>query len=283
MSARRGPASVTAVVDSGTAQLVPDTDNPGGWTLLLDGTPQSYVDLTDPTALHFEYIRRMASVIDTAAPAGSPMRILHLGGGAMTLPRYVAATRPASVQRIVELDAALIALVRRTLPLPRLGNLRVRAADARAVVEAAPAGRHDVVVLDVFDDARVPGQFATVEFAAQAARVLRPGGRYVVNLADGPPLTYTKRQVATLCSVFGEVCLLTEPFVLRRRRFGNVVLVAAVRRGTLPVAELTRAALRDPSPARLMIGSDLDRFVGGARPVTDAEAHPSPAPPASLF
>src|SRR5437764_1146294 len=86
--------------------LVPDPRRPAGWTLLVDGVPQSYVDLDDPRYLEFEYMRRLASIIDAAAPPGVPLRVLHLGGGALTMPRYVAATRPGSRQRVVELDAA---------------------------------------------------------------------------------------------------------------------------------------------------------------------------------
>ncbi len=280
---RRGPAVITERVASGIAELVPDADRPGGWTLLVDGTPQSHVDLNDPTALHFEYMRRLGSVIDTAAPRGLPLRVLHLGGGALTLPRYVAATRPGSLQRVVESDPALVALVRRVLPLPRRAGLRIRGGDGRVAVEGEPADRYDVVVTDVFSGARVPGRFTSVEFATQVARVLHGGGRYAVNLADGPSLGYVRRQVATLREVFADVCLLAEPAVLRGRRFGNVVLVAAARRGTLPVADLATAGARDSFPARLVHGADLDRLVSGARPVTDVTATESPAPPYNLF
>lgn len=280
---RRGPATVTEQIDSGTAVLVPDSDNPGGWTLLIDGTPQSYVDLDDPKTLYFEYVRRLASVIDTVGRSGAPLRVLHLGGGALTVPRYIEATRPGSVQRVVEVDVALIAMIRRLLPLPRHADLRVRAADGRVAVEATAEGRYDLVVTDVFGDAKVPGRFASVEFAAQVARVLNSGGRYVANLADGPPLDYARRQVATLLAVFAEVCLIAEPSVLRGRRFGNIVLCAASRRGILPLGDLATAAARDSCPARLVSGSDLDRFVAGARPMTDADAVDSPDPPVGLF
>lgn len=275
---------MTQQVDSGQAMLVPDPDRPGSWLLRLDGTPQSHVDLTDPTALSFEYMRRLAAVVDTTGDPEGPLRVLHLGGGALTLPRYVAATRPGSRQRVVEHDAALIALVRRELPLPRRADLRIRAADGRIALTGEPDARYDLVVADVFGGAQVPGRFATVEFATQAARVLRPdGGRYAVNLADGPPLRYTRGQVATLRAVFGDVCLIAEPGVLRRRRFGNVVLVASRDPDGLPVAELATRAARDSCPARVLHGEDLDRFVAGARAITDATAVDSPPPPPGLF
>jgi hypothetical protein len=301
-------------VDFGLAELVPDADRAAGWTLLLDGTPQSYVDLNDPTWLEYEYVRRLASVLDATGEPGGGLRVLHLGGGALTLPRYLAATRPGSVQRVVERDAALAALVRQVLPLPRGADLRVRAEDGRVAVESTAAARFDVVVTDVYGGARMPGHFTTVEFARAVARVLRPGGRYAVNVADGPPLAFARGQVATLAAVFGQVCLLAEPGVLRGRRFGNLVLVAtgaprdgaphdgaprdgaprdgaphdgaagaAGGSGRLPVEELARSASRDAFPARLLAGDELTRFTAGALPVTDAHAADSPPPPESLF
>jgi spermidine synthase len=280
---RRGRASIIEQVDYGTAELFADPDRPGGWTLALDGYPQSYVDLGDPGHLEFEYVRRLASIVDAAAPLGTPLTVLHLGGGGLTLPRYVAATRARSVQRVVERDAALIALVRRMLPLPRGADIRVRAEDARVAVEAFAPSRFDLIISDVYGGARVPGSLGSVEFAAEVARVLTPGGIYAANLADGAPLAYARAQAATIRARFGDVCLLAEPGVLRGRRYGNVVMVAAAAAGRLPTAELAAAAARDPFPARLMAGDDLDRFIAGARPTTDATAVDSPPPPESLF
>lgn len=271
---------ISEPVDFGIAELVPDPDRSHGWTLLVDGTPQSYVDLDDPRHLEFEYVRRLASVVETAAPPDRPIRVLHLGGGALTLPRYVAATRPGSVQRVVERDAGLVALVRRVLPLPRGADLRVRVMDGRAAVEESGAARHDLVLADVYGGSRVPGRFASTEFAAAVSRVLRPDGWYAVNLADGPPLAFARGQVATLRAVFSEVCLIAEPSVLRGRRFGNVVLVAGA---ALPVAALARSGVTEAFPARVVHGGDLDRFAAGARAVTDADAVDSPAPPRALF
>jgi spermidine synthase len=280
---RRGRPSVTEEVDFGFAELLPDADRPGGWTLMLDGYPQSYVDTEDPGYLEFEYVRRLASIVDGTAPIGEPLNVMHLGGGALTLPRYVAATRPRSAQRVVERDAALIALVRRELPLPRNADIRVRAADARAVVESTAADRFDLVITDVYGGARVPGSLCTVEFAAQAARVLKTDGVFAMNLADGGGLAYSRAQVATLRTVFADVYVIAEPQVLRGRRFGNVILAATCLPGRLEAEELAAAARRDPFPARVLRGAEVVSFAAGARPVGDAEAHDSPAPPDKLF
>ncbi len=286
MTARDGGAArITARVDLGTAELVPDPHHPAGWTLLIDDVPQSYVDLDDPTHLEFEYVRRTAAVIDTAAPPGVPLRVLHLGGGALSLPRYIAATRPGSVQRVLEPDRALVELVRRELPLPRTARVRITPADARAGLTAIAANgaRFDLMIGDVYRGARMPGSVASIEFARLAAEVLEPAGRYAVNVADLPPLAFTRRQTATLRAAFADVCVVAEPGMLRGRRYGNLVLVAAVQAQGLDIVRLTRAGLRDPFPSRVLHGADLDDFVGGARPVTDAVARDSPAPPPALL
>jgi spermidine synthase len=157
----------------------------------------------------------------------------------------------------------------------------VRADDARAALATRPDASADVVVCDVFAGARTPAHLTTGEFAAEVRRVLRPGGTYLANVADGPPLRFARRQVATLRTAFPRVCLLAEPGTLRGRRFGNLVAVASA--GELPLAALVRRCAADPMPARVVAGDDLDRFTGGAAPVWDADAEDSPAPPAGVF
>lgn len=278
---RKADETVTRRVDSGVAKLVADRDTPNAWTLLLDGTPQSHVDLGNPARLEFEYVRRLAHVIDELAPAGTPLRVLHLGGGALTLPRYVATTRPRSTQQVVEVDAALVALVREHLPVDRAWRLRIRNGDARAVLEKAPEAAFDLVVTDVFAGARTPAHLTSVEFVSLADRVLRPGGVYAANIADGGQLPFARAQVATVQAVFPHVCALAEPTVFRGRRFGNFILAGS--HAELPVAGLTRRLAGDSFPGRVEHGAALTRFTGGARPVTDATAVTSPAPPKGLI
>jgi SAM-dependent methyltransferase len=276
----RLPPGPTAVA-GGTAELLADADRDGSWMLLVNGTPQSHVDLADPRHLEFEYVRRMGHVLDLAAEPGTPLDVIHLGGGALTLPRYVAVTRPGSRQRVVEIDQPLTDLVREYLPLPRGARIRVRADDARVGLAALHSASQDVVITDVFAGARTPGHLTSAEFAAEAHRVLRPGGTYAANVADGPPLRFARAQVATLRSVFRHVCLLAEPGILRGRRFGNLVAVASD--DELAIAGYVRRCAKDPMPARVVEGEDLDRFVAGARPVLDADAVASPEPPEGVF
>jgi spermidine synthase len=267
-------------------ELLRDADRRAAWMLLIDGVPQSHVDLDDPGYLDFEYVRRIGHVIDEAAPAGQPLRVLHLGAGALTLARYVASTRPGSPQLAVEVDAALVSMIRLRLPL-RNPRLRVRVGDARAELERLRPGSFDVVIADVFAGGRTPAHLTSAEFWAAAHRAVGGTARgsrvgvVAANVADGAPLAHTRAQVATVRAVFPHVCLIADAAVLRGRRFGNLVLAASPE--PLPVDALTRRAAGDPMPGRVVHGADLARFTAGAKAVTDATAVPSPAAPPGAF
>src|SRR6202034_1103386 len=199
----------------GGGELVPDIDRSDAWLLFVDGVPQSGVDLGDPSYLEFEYIRRMGHVVDLAFPPGAPVHVLHLGGGALTLPRYIAHTRPGSRQLVAEVDDALTELVRAQLPLPAGHRIRVRAADAREVVESVRPSSYDVVIADVFAGAVTPPRLTTAEFAAATARPRRRGGVSAVSAAAGPPLDSARSAVATARSAYGETCMIAEASVLK--------------------------------------------------------------------
>ncbi|MEU1814538.1 fused MFS/spermidine synthase [Streptomyces roseifaciens] len=275
------PIPVTRDVDWGTAKLMPDVDRQRAWLLTVNGAPQSYVDLDDPAHLEFEYTQRVAHVLDAAAEPHRALDVLHLGGGALTLPRYVAATRPGSRQRVVEADRGLLALVAEHLPLRPGSGIEVIAGDARSELEASADASADMIVADVFSGSRVPAHLTSLAYARAAARVLRPHGRYAANLADGAPFAFLRSQVATFRAVFAHVCLIAEPSMLRGRRFGNAVLVAS--HTELPVTALARRAAGDAFPARVEHGDALERFVAGAQPVDDADAVGSPEPPGGAF
>ncbi len=272
---------MSRAVDHGTAKLMPDVDRERAWLLTVDGAPQSYVDLDEPTHLEFEYARRLGHVLDVAGEPGAPLDAVHLGGGAMTLPRYLAVTRPGSRQDVVEADAGLAALVAEVLPLPVGGGVAVHTVDARAWLEAASDSSADVVVGDVFGGSQVPAHLTTVGYVDEVARVLRGGGVYLANLADAAPFAFLRSQAATVGTRFAEVVLVAEPAVLRGRRFGNVVVAASDR--ALDIPALTRAVAGDPFPARVVQGEALRRWVGEARPVSEVTAVPSPLPPSGAF
>ncbi|MEJ7635606.1 fused MFS/spermidine synthase [Aeromicrobium sp.] len=258
-------------------EIVQDRDRPSGHTLRIDGTDQSHVDLEDPTRLEFDYMQRIADVIDALGVAGEPLRFVHIGGAAMTIPRYVSATRPTSAQIVLEPDERVTALVRESVPLPRKSGIKVRPLDGRSGVAALRPDFADVVILDAFDGAQIPAELATSEFFADLARVVVSDGVVVLNLADRAPFPYVRRVVRGVRDHFGQVMISAEPATLKGRRFGNVLVTASQH--PLPWQALARRAASSPFPYRVLPYSDVIEKFAAKSPFTDADTQRSPAPP----
>ena len=278
---KQGEAPQARLSDGRIARIVP-SEFAAGYEVDVDGTPQSHVDPSDPTHLHFEYVARMGAVIDQL-PDG-PLTAVHLGAGGLTIPRYVEATRPGSRQQVVEIEQALVDLVREHLPLPRGASLRIRIGDAREGLGRMPASLHggvDLLVSDVYSGAQTPAHLTSVEFYREAAALLAPRGVLLVNVADGAGLAFARRQVATIREALPDVAVLAEVQVLKGRRFGNLVIAASA--DGLPVEWLPRLMAAGPHPAKVAHGDEIERFVAGAAPVHDADATASPKPSLKLF
>jgi hypothetical protein len=121
----------------------------------------------------------------------------------------------------------------------------------------------------------------SLEFYRECVALLAPSGVMLVNVADGPPLSFAKAQAATVAAALAEVAVLAETQVLKGRRFGNLVLVGS--NAMLPMHWLPRLLAGGPHPAKAVAGDELRGFVAGAAIVTDATAVPSPPPARSIF
>ncbi len=258
-------------------RIVADRDRASAHTLVVDGTEQSYVDLDDPTRLEFDYVQRMADAIDGHGEPGQPLRCVHIGGAGMTLPRYVAATRPRSGQVVLEPDEEMTALVREQLPLPRHSGIKVRPVDGRSGVGAMRDDFADVVVLDAFDGARVPADLTTAEFFGELSRITTRDGLVLLNLADHAPFPYVRRAVRGVCDAFAQVMISAEPATLKGRRFGNVLVMAS--QSELPWQALARKAASSPFPYRVLAHREVVDTFAAKTPFTDADSQQSPARP----
>jgi spermidine synthase len=266
------------VIDTGsqTVTLAEDPARPGAYLVRIGGTDQSYVDLADPLRLEFDYVQRIADVIDEIAPDGERIRVVHIGGAALTLPRYVSATRPSSAQIVLEPDEELTQLVREHLPLPRRSGIKVRAVDGRTGIAAMRDDFTDLVVVDAFAGARVPADLTTVEFLTDVRRVLGATGVAVVNVTDSGRLAYSRRVLAGVTAVFTHAVYGAEPATLKGRRFGNVIITGSD--APLPEPALIRRGAGSMFPYRLLTGTGLRRFVDNALPFTDDDCESSPDP-----
>ncbi|MDR1852091.1 MAG: fused MFS/spermidine synthase [Propionibacteriaceae bacterium] len=253
-------------------ELVEDRN---GVTLRVDGSDQSFVDLEDPTFLVFEYVQRVAELLDQIAEPGQRIRAVHVGGGALTIPRYLAHTRPTSAQIVLEPDVKLTQAVRDKLPLPPRSGIKIRATDGRTGLSAMPENYADVIIVDAFNGARVPAELVTREYFAQLARVLNNAGTVIMNITDKAPFAWARRVAAGLLERFPEASLAADPGTLKGRHFGNLVLAGAKN---IDADYLRRRAASATFPARVLDTAGVERWAGGVTPFTDAFTQPSPDP-----
>jgi spermidine synthase len=242
-----------------------DVFSPSGLTLLVDGAAQSHVDRLDPTRLFFEYVRRIGHVLDAMRPAGEPVAAVHLGGGALTLPRYVAATRPGSVQVVVDHDAELVELVLSRLPLPAASGIEVMVADARdALAPLAARPPADVVIVDLYARLDAPDFVDDVSFMSGCLGLLASRGLVVVNVADAPGLTRLRAQARALARAdpAAELLVAGAPAVLSGAEEGNAILVAAS--GGLPDGLEEQLLAAGPFPGAALTSHRLDAALWGA-------------------
>lgn len=271
------PETITLGESGLQATISDDRFVPGSLLLTIGATPQSHLNLGHPDVLQFEYIRRIGHVIDLMHTPTTPLTALHLGGGALTLPRYLETTRPGSRQQVIEWEPDLIALVRRHAPWESSWSIRVRYGDARQMLARLPGGLHnscDLIVVDLFAGDHTPAHLTSTEFYESVLRYLTPSGVLVVNLVDGPGQKFARAQWATLSALFGFVGVVGEASIVRGRRFGNLVTIAqhpSVEPAWWP--ELSRLG---PHPSATLSGGKLHNLISGHAPVTDETATASP-------
>ncbi|MEV7604869.1 fused MFS/spermidine synthase [Paenarthrobacter sp. NPDC089322] len=243
------------------ATILPDTLVEGSFILSIGGAEQSHVNLADPADIFYEYLRRIGHVVDLAAAPGEPLSVLHLGAGALTLARYIQATRPGSEQYAVELERELLDFVLQKLPLPEGTRLHTHIGDAReALAELPPQVTFDVVILDIFSGPEAPAHIACTGFYEEAAARLRPSGVLIVNVGDEPGLTLVQSQATAMRQVMRDVAAFAETGMFSRRYPGNIILVGT--RTPWPAEWTTELLARGPHPATVLAGVDLDKLSG---------------------
>ncbi|HEX3732697.1 MAG TPA: fused MFS/spermidine synthase [Mycobacteriales bacterium] len=240
---------------------------------------QSYVDLEDPAYLRFSYVQAVACALDTMRPAARPLRALHLGAGGLTIPRYLAHSRPQSSSLVAEISPVVLRIGREELGFDEVelngSGIAVELGDARAIAEAQPSGQYDVVVGDAFADGTVPLHLTTREFMTQVRRMLTDDGMYLLNLIDAPPMRFLRSVLAATDATFRHVAVSAMPEVIAGEDSGNLVIHAS--EVPLPVTELAEALARCNPPLSLVHDSgDLTNLIADAPILTDELAAAEP-------
>ena len=251
------------------AVVVTDQDRASGRVLMLDGAPHSYVDLNDPTYLDWDYAKAVASVIDTEYPEGEPLRVYHIGGGGLTLPRYIERVRPGTSSLVSEIDPGVVKIDNKQFGLESGSGIEVRVEDARLGLGQLADDSRDLVLGDAFGGVSVPWHLTTRETVREIARVLTDQGIYVINLLDYGPLAFARAEVATLADTFDHVALATEIDTLTNgeKAGGNLVVVASD--APLNIAPIAGRIAERGADWAVIAGSELAAWTGDAAVLTD--------------
>lgn len=241
------------------ASLTPDVWVPGSWVLSIGGAEQSHVNLADPSDIFYEYLRRVANHLDLVAEPGAPLDVLHLGAGALTLARYVEATRPGSAQVAVDSERELLGFVTENLPLRESSRLRLVIDDARDVLTSQLHGEcFDAIVLDVFAGADAPRHLREQSFHEELRARLHSTGIALVNVGDDPPLAFVREQLRAMEAVYRQVTVAAPADLFGGRFPGNFILMGTDTPWDAARLEALRAL--GPHPGSVLSGVRLDGF-----------------------
>jgi spermidine synthase len=157
------------------------TEDPGGLRTLRfgeDGPFQSVVDPRDPEHLDLEYTRVLPLAL---AFIPAPERILTVGLGGGTVPRFFRHYFPECAIEVVDIDPMVVDVARRYCGFVEDDRMRVHIEDARDFIEGS-ASRYDLVILDTSDSESIPRHLRTVEFLQAVRRILTKHGVVAANV-----------------------------------------------------------------------------------------------------
>lgn len=239
---------------------------------------QSAMYLDDPTALALPYTRfyRLAELYKPAMG-----RMLVLGGGGYSFPKYALANYPDVQVDVVELDPGITALAKSHFALPEHPRLTIIEEDARTFLRQTRT-KYDVIFCDVFSsNYSIPFHLTTVEAVALMRAALNPGGLVLVNLLASPEgisSRFYKTLYATFQTAFPEVNAFAVINAADQHRWQNIILTALTQPSpqTHPADSEIEAMLTHLlPPPKEKLPPFTDEFAPVDRYLSDPLFHPS--------
>ena len=86
--------------------LVPDPQHPGAFRVVFGETSQSWVDPVRPDLLLFEYVVQVSLLFEHGLAdvgQGERIRVIHIGGAGLSIPRWIAWRRPSTSRTLMPL------------------------------------------------------------------------------------------------------------------------------------------------------------------------------------
>jgi spermidine synthase len=189
-----------------------------GWTLVIDGFYHSNLDLDGEPKLNFDYAKRVAYLTDHFFPAGQPISVLHLGGGALSIPRYI------------EVEEDVITFTQEHFPLAADTNIELIYADA-ANIGTIMKDRYlafDLILCDVYMDYLAPTKQSALNFYSALYDLLSDDGVVVINAVDALATqgAFASKHFDYSKEVFDRVAVLADVEDLEEGRKTNILIVA---------------------------------------------------------
>lgn len=198
------------------------------------GARQSVVKPDDPGYLALPYAR--VALIGLAL-CEDPRRIMVVGLGGGTLPRFLRKHYPGATIDAVDIDPDVVHVSKEYFGFREDERMRAHVADGRGFIEQAHTP-YDIIFLDAFGSANVPPHMTTQEFLGAVRRALRPDGVVVGNIWSGEHNPLYEAMARTYQEVFQTVMILPVAGT------GNRILLALPRREDIETRELARRATR---------------------------------------
>ena len=215
--------------------LVTEDEN-GLRTLYFErgGARQSVGKPGDPDHLELPYVKTMLSGL---ALCDDPRRILIVGLGGGTIPKFLHKYYPQSLIDAVDIDPDVVKVAREFFEFHEDAHLRAFVEDGRKFIENRP-GVYDIIFLDAFGTDRIPYHLATREFLLAVKKALTPRGLVLGNIWKRSYNSLYDSMIRTYQDVFADLHLLDV------REAANHILIAIPRRLQLSSKDISSRARR---------------------------------------
>ncbi len=143
---------------------------------------QSTMFLDAPFDTDLEYAAYLHTTL-AIKPDAARTLVIGLGGGSVV--KRMWRDYPAMRIDAVEIDPEIVEVAHRFFALPKDKRIRVFVGDGREFVDQTPK-TYDIVIVDAFDEDRVPRRLTTEEFMRAARDRLAPDGVVAYNFIGAP-------------------------------------------------------------------------------------------------
>lgn len=153
--------------------------------LTLDHLLHSSVDPEHPDYLYYKHEHTQMEFLRGARASTPNPRVLVIGGGGYTFPRYAMEMLPETRMDVVEIDPGVTMVAREYLGLKDYPGMTIIHMDGRQfVAEKAAAGSYDLIIQDAVNDLSVPSHLLTKEYNNAVKAALKPDGVYLLTVID---------------------------------------------------------------------------------------------------